>query len=65
MKVGDFYEVMGDKANAVVNALGENHHVVGRDVGLPERVPLYGVPAHRFDALLGELVEKGFDTNIQ
>ena len=59
-KVGDFYEVMGDKANTVVAALGGDSHVAGRDVGLPERVPLYGVPAHNFEALVNTLVEKDF-----
>ena len=60
MKVGDFYEVMGDNAKLVVNELSGNHHVAGRDVGLPERVPLFGVPAHNFDAVIKELVNKDF-----
>jgi hypothetical protein len=58
MKVGDFYEVMGDKANMVVNELGSNHHVTGRDVGLLERMPMFGVPAHNFDKVVAELVNK-------
>jgi len=54
-KVGDFYEVMGDKAVTVANEPGLGFTVAGRDVGLPERVPLVGIPAHNFDAVLKEL----------
>jgi|GEM_PF-1164597 len=61
-KLGDFYEVMGDKASIVANQLGLA--LTGRDVGLPERVPLVGVPAHNFDKVIDELVKNNYTVAI-
>ncbi|MCL2457091.1 MAG: hypothetical protein FWD19_06050 [Defluviitaleaceae bacterium] len=57
-KVGDFFEVMGENAKVVANQLGLT--VAGRDVGLPERVPLVGIPAHNFEKIVDALVKNNF-----
>ena len=46
-RLGDFYEVMGNDANAVAKFL--NLSLASRDVWLDERVPLVGIPAHTLD----------------
>lgn len=61
-KLGDFYEVMGDKANIVSKELGQA--VTARDVGLPQRVPLVGIPAHHFDKAVAELVKNNHKVAI-
>ena len=57
-RLGDFYEVMGNDANAVAKFL--NLTVAGRDVGLDARVPMVGVPAHALDDYVNRLVTEGF-----
>ncbi len=43
-RLGDFYEVLGDKARTVADEVGLT--LTSRDVGLPERVPMCGFPYH-------------------
>ena len=43
-RLGDFYEVLGDKARTVAAELDLT--LTGRNVGLPERVPMCGFPNH-------------------
>jgi len=62
-RLGDFYEVMGSDANAVSKFL--NLALVGRDVGLDERVPLVGVPAHALDGYVDRLVSEGFGVAVR
>jgi hypothetical protein len=57
-RMGDFYEVMGSDANAVAKFL--NLTITGRDVGLAERVPMVGVPAHSLDGYVERLTSEGF-----
>lgn len=47
MRIGDFYEIMGEKARTVAEEAGLT--LTGRDVGLPERVPMCGVPYHAIE----------------
>ncbi len=54
-RLGDFYEVMGEKAEQAANILDLT--LTGRNVGLPERVPMCGFPYHITDKYLGKLTE--------
>ena len=47
MRVGDFYEVMGENAKAVAAEL--DLILTSRDVGLDERIPMCGFPYHVTD----------------
>ncbi len=55
-RLGDFYEVMGEKAEQAAEILGLT--LTGRNVGLPERVPMCGYPYHVADTYLEKLIEK-------
>ncbi len=46
-RMGDFYEIMGKKAEQAAEILGLT--LTGRNVGLPERVPMCGYPYHVAD----------------
>lgn len=54
-RLGDFYEVMGDKAAQVAAALDLT--LTGRDVGLNERVAMCGFPYHVADEYIAKLRE--------
>ena len=54
-RLGDFYEVMGEKAEQAATILDLT--LTGRNVGLPERVPMCGFPYHVADKYLGKLTE--------
>ena len=43
-RLGDFYEILGDKAVAIAREIGLT--LTSRDCGLQERVPLVGFPYH-------------------
>ena len=47
LRVGDFYEVFGEKAELVAEKLELT--LTSRDFGLEERVPMVGFPYHRVD----------------
>ena len=55
-RMGDFYEIMGKKAEQAAEILGLT--LPGRNVGLPERVPMCGYPYHVADTYLEKLIEK-------
>ena len=44
MRIGDFYEIFGEKAKAIANELDLT--LTGRDCGLESRVPMIGFPYH-------------------
>ena len=44
MRIGDFYEIFGEKAKTIANEL--NLTLTGRDCGLESRVPMIGFPYH-------------------
>ena len=54
MRLGDFYEVLGEKAKIVADEL--NLTLTGREVGLLERVPMCGVPYHAMDVYLDKIL---------
>ena len=53
MRVGDFYEIFGESAEAASKPLELT--VVSRDFGLSERVHMIGFPYHRADAYIEKL----------
>ena len=56
MRLGDFYEVMGDKAKTVADELELT--LTSRYVGKPERVPMCGFPHHVMEQYTEKLLEK-------
>ena len=54
-RLGDFYEVMGEKAEQAATILDLT--LTGRNVGLDERIPMCGFPYHVADRYLGKLTE--------
>lgn len=54
-RLGDFYEIMGEKAVEVSNLLDLT--LTGRNVGLPERVPMCGFPYHVTDKYIEKILE--------
>ena len=55
-RLGDFYEVMGEKAEQAATILDLT--LTGRYVGLDERIPMCGFPYHVADTYLEKLIEK-------
>ena len=56
LRVGDFYEVMGENARIVAEEVGLT--LTSRDVGLSERVPMCGFPYFASDAYMEKILEK-------
>ena len=57
MRLGDFYEVFGDKAKAIAEEL--NLTLTGRDCGLESRVPMVGFPYHTAEMYFGKILSNG------
>ena len=55
-RLGDFYEIMGEKAEQAANILGLT--LTGRNVGLPERIPMCGFPYHVTERYIEKLLDK-------
>ena len=55
-RLGDFYEIMGEKAEQAANILDLT--LTGRNVGLPERVPMCGFPYHVTEQYIEKLLDK-------
>ena len=55
LRVGDFYEVFGEWAKQI--AEHAEMTLVSRDFGLPDRVPMIGVPYHKIDIYLEKFTE--------
>ena len=55
LRVGDFYEVFGEKAELVAEKLELT--LTSRDLGLEERVPMVGFPYHRVDVYREKIQE--------
>lgn len=55
-RLGDFYEVMGEKAEQAATILDLT--LTGRNVGLDERIPMCGFPYHVADTYLEKLIER-------
>lgn len=56
MRLGDFYEILGENAKTVSAELELT--LTGRNVGLPERVPMCGMPYHAMDRYLDKILAK-------
>lgn len=56
MRLGDFYEVMGENAVKVADELDLT--LTGRNVGLTERVPMCGFPYHVAEQYIEKILEK-------
>ena len=56
MRVGDFYGVMGENAIKVADELDLT--LTGRNVGLPERVPMCGFPYHVAEKYIEKVLER-------
>ena len=54
-RLGDFYEVMGDNAKIAAEELDLT--LTGRNVGLPDRIPMCGVPYHAVDKYVQKLLK--------
>ena len=57
MRLGDFYEVFGENARILARELPLT--LTGRDVGLPERVPMIGFPYHAAQNYFQQIVRCG------
>ena len=55
MRVGDFYEVMGENAKIVAEEI--DIILTGRDVGIDERVPMCGFPYHVADEYIEKILK--------
>lgn len=54
-RLGDFYEILGDKAVAIAREI--NLTLTSRDCGLEERVPLVGFPYHASENYFSKIVK--------
>ena len=57
MRLGDFYEVFGDKAKAIAEEL--NLTLTSRDCGLESRMPMIGFPYHTAEMYFGKIMSNG------
>ena len=53
-RLGDFYEILGDKAVAIAREI--NLTLTSRDCGLEERVPMIGFPYHAAEIYFAKIV---------
>ena len=58
-RIGDFYEIMGDDAEKVAQSL--SLHLGSRSYLLDKRIPMCGFPAHKLDAYVDMLHDRGHD----
>ena len=56
-RVGDFYEVFGERAELLSETLGLM--LTSRDCGLNERVPMVGFPYHAADNYISKAIKRG------
>ena len=56
LRLGDFYEVLGDNAVMLGNEL--NLTITSRDVGLKDRIPMVGFPYHAAENYFAKIVKK-------
>lgn len=62
-RVGDFYEVLGEDDTKKLSEILDLT-ITGRMVGLPERMPMVGIPFHAIDKYISRLLEDGFYKKI-
>ena len=61
-RLGDFYEMFFEDAEVVSRELSLT--LTGRQAGLPERVPMCGVPYHSYQGYVAKLIDKGYKVAI-
>lgn len=61
-RLGDFYEIFGEKAIKIANAIDLT--LTGRDVGLSERIPMVGFPYHAADIYIQKIINSGHKVAI-
>ena len=61
-RLGDFYEMFFDDAILVSHELELT--LTGRNAGLPERVPMCGVPYHAYETYMQKLLDRGYKVAI-
>ena len=61
-RLGDFYEMFFEDAEIVSRLLGLT--LTGRQAGLPERVPMCGVPYHSYKSYASKLIDNGYKVAI-
>ena len=57
-RIGDFYEVLGEYAKPLADALGLT--LTGRDCGYEKRIQMVGFPYHRAEDYFGRIVNAGY-----
>lgn len=57
MRLGDFYEVFGDKAKTIAEEL--NLTLTSRDCGLESHMPMIGFPYHTAEMYFGKILSNG------
>lgn len=62
LRVGDFYEVLGDNAIKLSKELGLT--LTSREVGLPERVPMIGFPYHAAERYFSKIIALGYKISV-
>ena len=62
LRVGDFYEVLGDNAVKLANELDLT--LTSREVGLPERVPMIGFPYHAAERYFSQIIALGYKISV-
>lgn len=62
LRVGDFYEVLGDNAVKLANKLDLT--LTGREAGLPERVPMIGFPYHAAEKYFSQIIALGYKISV-
>lgn len=61
-RLGDFYEMFFEDAQLASRELEIT--LTGRDAGLPERIPMCGVPYHASEGYITKLINKGYKVAI-
>ena len=56
-RIGDFYEMFFDDAKTVSREL--DLVLTGKNAGVPDRVPMCGVPFHAVNSYIQRLVQRG------
>ena len=61
-RLGDFYEMFFE--DAIIASRVLELTLTGKQAGLPERVPMCGIPHHAYSSYIDELIDKGYKVAI-
>ena len=62
MRIGDFYEVLGDNARMLGEELDLT--ITSREVGLKNRIPMIGFPFHAADTYIKKILARGYKVAV-